>query len=396
MLTVTKSTSILLAFLATAAVMPAQETLFGSASYVSPGNNSEVAVQLIGSYPMPAIFSGVSFPIPPGLTFSGMTTLSTDFKFTAGDCVSGSPRFQIRVFDPVAMANRNIFVYIGPPPNYVGCPFNTWTNTGNLLAPANLIDTSQLTGGAQYDPEATAQTKFGTWSVLAVSIVADQTQTVLVDNVRVNADLYTFDPPPADAFQVSYSSNLTQGDSIINMTNSGASGASLYGPGYGTPVGNLCINVYAFSPDEQLISCCSCLVTPNGLVNVTANRDLVSNTLTGIRPNSIVVKLVATAARTESTGSSTCTNSAALAGGATFPLTGGLLAWGTTLHSASSVEPPPVGTVFSITETPFSKATLNETELASITSRCANILGNGSTFGQCRSCRLGGLGGAKI
>ena len=47
-----------------------------------------------------------------------------------------------------------------------------------------------------------------------------------------------------------------------------------------------------------MISCCSCLVTPNGLVHVTANNDLVSNTLTGIRPNSIVIKLVASATGT--------------------------------------------------------------------------------------------------
>jgi hypothetical protein len=48
-----------------------------------------------------------------------------------------------------------------------------------------------------------------------------------------------------------------------------------------------------------------------------------------------------------------------------------------------------------ITETGFIPATLSGDELTSITNRCTNIIGNGSTFGQCRSCRLGGLGGAK-
>ena len=61
------------------------------------------------------------------------------------------------------------------------------------------------------------------------------------------------------------------------------------------------MNVHAFSPDEQLVSCCSCLITPNGLVSLSANNDLISNTLTGVRPNSIVVKLVATAAGTTET-----------------------------------------------------------------------------------------------
>ena len=48
-----------------------------------------------------------------------------------------------------------------------------------------------------------------------------------------------------------------------------------------------------------------------------------------------------------------------------------------------------------ITETGFIPATLSDGELKSITNRCTNIIGNGSTFGQCSSCRLGGLGGSK-
>ena len=199
-------------------------------------------------------------------------------------------------------------------------------------------------------------------------------------------------------FQVRYASNLTAGDSVINITNTGANGASLFGPGFGGQAGNICVNVYAFSPDEQLISCCSCLITPNGLVSLSTQNDLISNTLTGTRPNSVVVKLVATAtggtaAAPSYTGSS-CTNSAAGAGTA-FPLApAGMAAWGTTLHSANA--PTGTGTTvagpFSVTETAFTPATLSAGELASITNRCTNIIGNGSTFGICRSCRFGGLG----
>jgi len=214
-------------------------------------------------------------------------------------------------------------------------------------------------------------------------------------------------------YQIRYASNLTAGDSVINITNTGANGNNLFGPGFGGPAGNICVNVYAFSPDEQLISCCSCLVTPNGLVHLTANNDLVSNTLTGIRPDSIVIKLIATGTgiKTGTTGTpdysgSNCTNSAALAG-TLFPLTSsGMLAMGTTLHTTSNIDPPPAGSSFSVTETPFLPATLGlpaltsgpglGSELASLTNRCTNIIGNGSTFGICRSCRLGGLGGSKI
>lgn len=191
--------------------------------------------------------------------------------------------------------------------------------------------------------------------------------------------------PASDGpFQVRYAANLTAGDSVVNISNDGANGASLLGPGFGGAAGNICVNVFAFSPDEQLISCCSCLVTPNGLVSLSAVNDLISNTLTGVRPNSIVIKLVSTLAGTGGTGTS-CTNSAAMVTAAN--LAAGMVAWGTTVHAA------PVG--FQVTETPFTPASLSAGELASITGRCASIIGNGSTFGICRSCRAGGLGASR-
>ena len=192
-------------------------------------------------------------------------------------------------------------------------------------------------------------------------------------------------------FQVRYASNLTYGDSLINITNTGANGDSPYGPGFGGPAGNICVNVYAFSPDEQLVSCCSCLITPNGLVNLSVNNDLTSNTLTGVRPNSVVIKLLSTSAGTGFTGT-TCTNSAALVGSSSFQPASGMVAWGTTLHS--TITPPT--NPFTLTETQFAPATMNAGELASMTGRCANIIGNGSSFGICRSCRVGGLGGSRL
>lgn len=165
-----------------------------------------------------------------------------------------------------------------------------------------------------------------------------------------------------DAFQVRYASNLNIGDSVINITNAGTSG------------GNICANVYTFSPDEQLISCCACVVTPNALVSLSANSDLVSNTLTPAHPTSIVVKLLAT------TG-------AACNAAAPGALAGGLRAWGTTLHAA-----PTTPVTYAVTETAFSQAGLSAGELARISSFCGFIQANGSGFGICKSCRLGGLG----
>ena len=189
-------------------------------------------------------------------------------------------------------------------------------------------------------------------------------------------------------FLITYAANLTAGDGVIDLTNTGANGAALNGPGFGGAAGNICMNVYTFSPDEQLVSCCSCLVTPNGLASLSVAQDLISNTLTGVRPNSVIVKVVPTGAGATFTGTA-CTNSAATAGlNAANPLiASGGLGFSTTVHAQ--------GAAFATTEVPMLQATLSAQELASITNRCTNIIGNGSTFGICRSCRAGGLSASK-
>jgi hypothetical protein len=171
-------------------------------------------------------------------------------------------------------------------------------------------------------------------------------------------------PPlqPADAFQMRYASNLNVGDSVVNITNAGSADGR-----------NICVNVYTFSPDEQLVSCCSCVVTPNALVSLSARSDLISNTLTPATPNSIVVKLLATSG---------------VACNASLPtaadLAPGMRAWGSTLHAS------PVAGTYAVTETEFSPAPLSAAELADITGTCGYIQEDGSGFGICRSCRLGG------
>jgi hypothetical protein len=186
------------------------------------------------------------------------------------------------------------------------------------------------------------------------------------------------------ALQTNYAANLNIGESYIDITNTGTNGASLLGPGFGTASGNICVNVYAFDAGEELISCCSCLVTPDETVNLGVNRDLTVKTLTGVVPTSATVKLFATLAGTNGSGT-TCTNSAATA--TTAGIVSGLAAWGTRLHAQ--------GTSYATTETPFTGTSFNAGDLASLTGRCSSILGNGSGFGVCASCRAGALGAAK-
>jgi len=174
---------------------------------------------------------------------------------------------------------------------------------------------------------------------------------------------------PPDSFQVRYASNLNIGDSVVNITNAGTANTAA------GALQNLCANVYTFSPDEQLISCCACLVTPNALMSLSARADLISNTLTPAVPTSIVVKVIAT------TATGTC-NAATVTAAALAP---GLRAWGTTIHAA-----PTTPVTYQVTETSFREAGLSAGELARATSFCGFIQANGSGFGICRSCRLGG------
>ncbi len=196
-------------------------------------------------------------------------------------------------------------------------------------------------------------------------------------------------------YQVRYAANLNKQDSLINVSNTGANGAPLFGPG-GTAVGNVCVNLYAFSPDAQLIACCSCLVPPNGLESWSVKNDIISNTQTGVVPNSVEIALLNTLAGASGTGTS-CAGSAGNAGGAAFPLATGMAAWMTTTHVNTVTTPgqywwqPAVTTTTTyVDETPFDPSTLSAGELASLNNRCTNIIGNASGFGICKSCTQGG------
>jgi hypothetical protein len=190
----------------------------------------------------------------------------------------------------------------------------------------------------------------------------------------------TLDSP----YQVRYASNLNIGDSVINLTNTGARGAGLQAGTSVSITGSICVNVYAFSPDEQMISCCTCPVTPNGLRSLSVVNDLINNTLTPAVPTSVVVKLLA---------------SAPVGGGcnaaAPGPLTSGLLAWGSTLKASP-------GGGYEVVETPFLPATLsgpgtapNIGEFQRLVQLCTFIQANGSGFGICDSCQLGGMGAGR-
>jgi hypothetical protein len=165
-------------------------SLFGDATIVTPGNASGHAVQASWSSTGGA-YGGVNFAVPSGMTVSQVVNLATDYQFTVGTCGGGAPRFEI------GTPSGNIFVYIGPPPSYTGCPPNVWSNTGNLVTPASLVDATQV-GGTFYEPWSAVVAAYGSYPVTGIDLVVDgfgPDITAQFDNTQINSTTYTYEPP---------------------------------------------------------------------------------------------------------------------------------------------------------------------------------------------------------
>ena len=127
----------------------------------------------------------------------------------------------------------------------------------------------------------------------------------------------------------------TIGDSCGQLTNTG----TLTLPTGLTTTGNICVNVYTFDANEELISCCSCLVTPERPELPFGRDDLISNTLTPGVPTSIVIKLLFTTplglspTGTGGTCNASSPTSTPAGPGVFGSLVPGGRAWGTTLHA---------------------------------------------------------------
>ncbi len=320
-----------------------------------------------------------AFSGPAGATLNSVTlSYTSDYQFgTMGGTntvqVSFTPAGPAGVTFTPATANTTVTGGVSSGAPGTGTATATaGVSTANFAAPFNVNVSSQVTQGG-------VATSAG-----SVTVTYDYTAAPPPPPppppppviVGCNASTLAFPPGGAqavspDVFQVRYFSNLNvPGGSLINISNSGASSTVAFQQN-GTQNGNLCVNAYAFSPDEQLVSCCVCPVTPDGLASLSVDSDLISNTLTPGRPTSVVVKLIA---------STPVTNT----------LASGLLAWGTTIHAA-----PGAAGSFGMTETPFSQATISAAELTRVTQLCGFIQITGSGFGICKSCRLGGLAAEK-
>jgi hypothetical protein len=166
--------------------------------------------------------------------------------------------------------------------------------------------------------------------------------------------------------QVRYATNLNNSDSIFDVTNTGANSTVAFPQN-----GNICANVYGIS-NGQLLACCSCLLAPDRLASLSVQRDLLANN--NFPPNSLVIKLIATAG---TTSASSC--DASKVGTAGHPIVPGMAAWGTVSQPLSQFSQ-----TSNATETPFTPSFLSTAELANLKASCVPANGAGSI---CNSCR---------
>ncbi len=146
-------------------------------------------------------FSGLDFELPGPVAFTDITELSAEYEITAGDCGTGSPRFQLNIADDPGP--NNVFVYIGPSPNYTGCGIGPGS-TGNLVETAEpRFDVTQLTcvvapANAFYATYEEAAACIGDREVEGIQLVVDNGNIEIEVDPNVAVDVEIGPPTSKD------------------------------------------------------------------------------------------------------------------------------------------------------------------------------------------------------
>src|SRR5271165_2493490 len=109
---------------------------------------------------------------------------------------------------------------------------------------------------------------------------------------------------------------------------------------------NLWADIYVFDDSEELTECCSCMVTADGLLSESVNKNLTANPITDIKPTRGVIKII-----TSDVG-----------GGAFGETTSGLRGWATHVQKLASG--------FALTETLLADSNLAPAEQSLLYELC--------------------------
>jgi hypothetical protein len=202
-------------------------------------------------------------------------------------------------------------------------------------------------------------------------------------------------------YMVGYYTGANQGlpDAQMHIVNPGSTGG--YGNSDERPSGipqggDLCANIYVFTSDEQMIACCSCKVSPNGMQGFSLATDLVGKPLTSLVPRAGAVKVVTSQGGgregslnppppgPKGADSGRTTGRACSASSEYYP-EGQLQTWLTHVRALGAA----FGASHAVTEIPFQGAYLSESEVQKLQSQCFGIEaseghgGVGSGAGKC-------------
>ncbi len=170
-----------------------------------------------------------------------------------------------------------------------------------------------------------------------------------------------------DVYQVNYFSNnngpASNPDQFVRIINTGQVGSPIDSA---TAHGTICADIYVFDANQEMLECCSCPVTANGLLSLSVGTQLTQRTLTQVTPTTGVIKIVGDAGPAPSV--CTATN-------IVNPIPGALRAFGTHVQPGGQ-----------ITETAFQVAPLRTgpgSEADFLGMACSFVIYLGSGRGQC-------------
>jgi hypothetical protein len=154
--------------------------------------------------------------------------------------------------------------------------------------------------------------------------------------------------------EIAYFTNgKAAGETTVRITNPGITGQTL------------CAMIYVFAQDQQMTECCGCVISKNALRTLSLKKDLISNPLTGIRPDDGSIILVGA----DYASNPTCD-------AASFTPSGKAVAWSTHLQSVQ-------GNSSAVTEDTFSSGILGDAQSAALQVECGFVHELGGSQGTC-------------
>jgi len=224
-----------------------------------------------------------------GVKFADGSTASGSFVYDVDNGVNGTYSNISITTTAGTTVTANAFIYINP--NAVSFSIRVFpvTTTGDLTGLPELnfhFPAPGLTDAGGTVPLVLSGAQTSGWDLCADPQC--YTSSAFID---VTAGVVTTAGDPSYYFTTYFSNANTANapDATIRAINDGDTGANLYA------------SIYVFDDSEELTQCCSCFITPDGLLSESVNRNLTANPLTGIKPTRGVIKIISSSTEADVT-----------------------------------------------------------------------------------------------